>query len=116
MLYYFLWFLYSSIGAVFFNTALGQPKFGAFGWLVGFVCTFLLHHKFPSLFFGDSDGDFSHIRGAKIVSNAKLLALTKKEKHVENPVTIANIAVPFSLENRHFLFVGSPGTGKSQLF
>ena len=116
MLYYFLWFLYSCIGAVFFNTALGQPKFGAFGYLLGFVCTFLLHHKFPSLFFGDNNADFSHIRGAKIVSNSKLLALSKKEKHVENPVTIANIAVPFALENRHFLFVGSPGTGKSQLF
>ena len=113
---YFFWFLYSAVGAAFFNSALGQPKFGAFGWLLGFACTFLLHHKFPSLFFGNNDSDLTHVRGAKIVSNAKLLALTKKEKHAEIPVIIGDVAVPFSLENRHFLFVGSTGSGKSQSF
>ena len=113
---YFFWFLYSAVGAAFFNSALGQPKFGAFGWLLGFACTFLLHHKFPSLFFGNNDSDLTHVRGAKIVSNTKLLALSKKEKHAEIPVIIGDVPVPFSLENRHFLFVGSTGSGKSQSF
>lgn len=61
-----------------------------------------------------------YIRGTKLIPDKELAKIIKKETkkdHIrpENLIDFGIIPVPFPAENRHFLIVGRPGTGKTTL-
>lgn len=61
------------------------------------------------------------VRGAKEISQRELIRQTRiskfkrpTEEEINNQLLIGNVPIPRDVENIHFLFVGSTGTGKSQ--
>lgn len=59
-------------------------------------------------------GDF--VRGSKKVDSNKLVKLLNKDcKSIQQPLTAEPIHIPLDLETRHFLTVGSTGSGKSAM-
>lgn len=68
---------------------------------------FLPHKKGQS-------GDF--VRGSKKIESNKLVKLLNKDcKSIQQPLTAEPIHIPLDLETRHFLTVGSTGSGKSAM-
>lgn len=53
------------------------------------------------------------VRGAKLISTEELLSDFKKNNEKLN-LPLGQIKMPESLENRHTLIIGKPGTGKTQ--
>lgn len=111
--YWVTLFLYFMI----IGTALNFFWNSQLGTFVSFFTCILLHHWAPAswFFLGDNDNNNGHMRGSKIVGNAELVKLATKESN-SNSLNIANVPVPFELENRHFMLAGSTGSGKSQAF
>lgn len=79
------------------------------------VCILLYWFAPRSWFFINDERSGGHMRGSKIVKNADLVKLAAKESNA-NALQIANVPIPFELENRHFMLAGSTGSGKSQAF
>lgn len=59
---------------------------------------------------GSGGGD-DHRRGAKIASARDVARMARKQK--PGGIELGGVPIPRELENRHFLLVGSTGTGKS---
>jgi type IV secretory pathway TraG/TraD family ATPase VirD4 len=59
--------------------------------------------------------DFRFVRGAEIVPREKLAKRTRAKRHdAKKPqFLVGEIAIPVELEDRHFLLVGTSGSGKS---
>lgn len=54
-----------------------------------------------------------YLRGARLLSEKEFARKIKKE--ATNIVINPKISIPFDSENRHFLIIGKPGAGKTQL-
>lgn len=68
---------------------------------------FLPHKK-------EQSGDF--VRGSKKVESSRLVKLLNKDcKSIQHPLTAEPLHIPLDLETRHFLTVGSTGSGKSAM-
>lgn len=61
---------------------------------------------------GEKAGRDRTVRGAELVSSARLAAMVPIGA-AERPVTIGGVPVPEGEEARHFLFAGATGTGKT---
>lgn len=63
--------------------------------------------------FGDGDGDNGHLRGQSLASADRVAREIARQK-MPTRLEIGGVPIPVSVEDRGFLFAGSPGTGKSQ--
>lgn len=91
------------------------------GWFEGFffysIVSSIVAFFWPMIaqFFGlDGGHQEGHLKGALVVDNKSLQRAARKAGGSD--LLLSNIPVPRHLENRHFLFTGTTGAGKSQAF
>jgi len=84
--------------------------YGLFG--MGLFSSFFFHQLYRK---GKKQQSKNYLRGGQIVSPRKLNKAIK-EKHKQSKITLGKIKLIAGYETRGFLFLGAPGTGKTQAF
>ncbi len=79
------------------------------------IAVFLLYPIILMVFKNRSvkQSDKRYIRGAKIISPTEFVKIANKRKEKQD-LPLGAIKMPVSLENRHTLIIGKPGSGKTQ--
>lgn len=112
-----MFYIYSITWYVVINLIIKLLGFNGIVQTLGAAAVTYLLYKIKPEFFGHTNDNESHYRGAKIVSSVELTKKAKIDaKNKPNPIEIGTVPVPHELENRHFLFAGTTGSGKSQSF
>jgi hypothetical protein len=86
------------------------------GWLWFIIGTIGMIGLLWLLILTAGDKNAHVIRGAKVVSSRQLKATLKREPKLKHQpqLQIAQMPIPVQYENRGFLMIGSPGSGKTQ--
>jgi hypothetical protein len=84
-------------------------------WLLLFVAVVVLYPLVLTFFKKKAVKQSSkrHLRGAKTITSAEFYNLSQ-ERNDPLDLPLGTIKMPVSLENRHTMFIGKPGSGKSQ--